>query len=142
LNPEAAGSSQSLYKEPFDDEMAQEQRTLVFLPILYLPLGKEKAFNIYMARLTFIGFYKYTGLLTSQLEYVCGPYLSNAIKTSCMWDGGVATHCFGVAFPSNPLEDAVVVMSISQLAGSQLVQFIDSTLPMSSLHGPHIQQEH
>lgn len=123
--------------------MAQEQGTLVFLPIFYLPLGKEEVFNISMAptKQTIIGFYKYSGLLTSQLEYICGPYLSSAIKTSCLWDSGVATHCFGIAFPSNPLEDAIIVISISQLAGSQLVPFIDSMLPTSSLRGPHIQQE-
>jgi len=124
-SPEAGSSSQSLYEKPFDNGMAQEQGTLVFLPIFYLPLG----------------FYKYSGLLTSQLEYICGPYLSSAIKTSCLWDSGVATHCFGIAFPSNPLEDAIIVISISQLAGSQLVPFIDSMLPTSSLRGPHIQQE-
>jgi len=124
-NPKAASSSQGLYK-PFNSGMAQEQGTLVFLPILYLP----------------VGFYKYSRLLTSQLENVCGSYLSSAIKTSCLWDGGVATHCFGIAFPSNPLEDAIVMISISQLARSQLVQFIDSMLPTSSPRGPHIQQEH
>jgi hypothetical protein len=101
-----------------------------------------KMFSRYLQGLTFIEFYKYSGLLTSHLEYVCGPYLSSAIKTSCLWDGGVATHCFGVAFPSNPVQDAIVVVSISQLAGTQLVQFIDSMLPTSSLRGPHIQQEH
>ncbi|ELR07345.1 hypothetical protein VC83_06151 [Pseudogymnoascus destructans] len=123
-NPKAAGSSHSPYKEQLDNGMAQEQGNLIFMPVLYLP--RE--------------FYKYSGLLTSQLEYICGPHLSNAIKTSCLWDGGVATHCFGVAFPSNPLEDAIVVISMSQLAGSQLVQFIDSTPPTSSLPGLRIQQ--
>jgi len=49
-NPKAASSSQGLYK-PFNSGMAQEQGTLVFLPILYLPVGKEEVFNIYMARL-------------------------------------------------------------------------------------------
>jgi hypothetical protein len=93
-------------------------------------------------RLTSAEFYKYSGLLTSQLQNICGPYLSNAMKTSYLWDGGAATHCFGVAFPSNPYQDAIVVMSISQVAGTQLLQFIDSMPPMPSLHGPHIQQEH
>lgn len=105
-------SSHSLYKEPFDNGMTQEQRALVFTPISYMPLG----------------FYKYSGLLTIQLENICGPYLSNAIKTSCLWNGGAATHCFGVAVPSDPFQDCILVMSISQLAGSQLMQYITTAI--------------
>ncbi|KAM3549489.1 hypothetical protein ARSEF4850_008827 [Beauveria asiatica] len=94
------------------------------IPILYLPRG----------------FHKFSGLFTGQVDMVCGPYLAGAMKTSCRWDGSIATHCFGVAFPGNPYDDALVVIAMSQLAGSHLLNFLTTTLPMPSQHELHIQQ--
>ena len=48
------------------------------------------------------------------------------------------THCFSIAFPNNPYNDAIVLISISQLLGGLLINHVIPMLPTPSPYGLHI----
>ncbi|KAM5357199.1 hypothetical protein ACJZ2D_016514 [Fusarium nematophilum] len=85
--------------------------------------------------------YRFTGLISNHLDFVCGPYLAAGHKKSTLWEESI-THGFGVAFPSDPEEDAFVLISMSQASATDLFRFMSPILPTPLSHEQYTHGAH
>lgn len=81
--------------------------------------------------------HRFHGLLTNMAK----PFITETLATAFQYPGNPRTATFGVVFPGNPYDDAIVLLPINQIPGNSLIPLTLPIPPKPSLHEPHIRQE-